>query len=256
MKNTTPATLLEISVYSVLSAVSAWKSGADRIELCTARGEGGTTPSYGMIRQVRKEIPVPLFVMIRPRGGDFYYTAEEFEVMKNDLLEARNLGADGIATGILTPNGEVDKIRMEELISLAYPMEVTFHRAFDMVREAENALQVIIDTGATHVLTSGLEKDAVAGTTMIKHLVEKASNRITIVPGGGVHSGNIVQLAEDTGATEFHTSAKHIVPGNMNFRRTHVYMAKAYAQSEYDLVETDPVEVRKCVTQLTHIKRK
>ncbi len=208
---------LEIIGFNIESCIAAQESGADRIELCAGPGEGGTTPSYAFINAAREILDIDLYVMIRPRGGDFLYCDEEFEIMKKDVQICKEFGCDGIVTGILTAAGKVDKNRCKELVDLAYPLEVTFHRAFDRVKEPLEALEDIIDLGFERVLTSGLKPKAVESTNLLAELIKKAEERIIIMPGSGVNSENIISIAESTGAKEFHSSATFSKESRMSY---------------------------------------
>ena len=211
------AYLLEVIAFNINSCQMAEKAGAHRIELCDNPGEGGTTPSYGMIKAARQKTGIPLFPIIRPRGGDFLYSDTEFDIIQDDIQQCKQLGCDGIVTGLLLPNGEIDIPRMSKLVALAYPMEVTFHRAFDRCRDAAEGLEAVISTGCTRILTSGGKPDAIAGAATIAALVNQADGRIVIMPGSGVRSSNLAQLIETTGATEFHSSARKMTGSNMEY---------------------------------------
>ncbi len=199
---------LEICAFNLSSALIAQESGADRIELCASPEEGGTTPSAGLIRTAREHLRIPLYPIIRPRGGDFLYTDEEFSIMLRDIEYSKQTGCDGVVIGMLLSDGTVDKERIKRLIETAYPLGVTFHRAFDWVANPFEALEDIISLGCERILTSGQRPTATEGASLIDQLVREADDRIVIMPGSGVRASNIVQLAESTGASEFHTSAR------------------------------------------------
>jgi copper homeostasis protein len=200
--------LLEIAVFNIDSAINAAKAGADRIELCENPNEGGTTPSYGTLKLTKENISVPVFPIIRPRGGDFLYSSTEFKAMQQDILLCKELGFEGVVLGLLRANATIDIERTAQLVSLAYPMEVTFHRAFDRASDPFAALEDIINCGCQRILTSGQVQNAFDNKELIKKLIEKAENRIIIMPGSGIRSSNIIPLANFTGAIELHSSAR------------------------------------------------
>jgi copper homeostasis protein len=208
---------LEIIGFNIESCIAAQDAGADRIELCASPGEGGTTPSYAFIKAAREKLHIDLYVMIRPRGGDFLYSDEEFEIMKNDVLLCKQAGCDGIVTGILTEDGKVDKKRCEELIGYAYPLGATFHRAFDRTAGPFEAMEDIIELGFERILTSGLAPKASDGKETIAGLIKKSAERIVIMPGSGVNASNIISIAESTGAKEFHSSASYYAESKMKY---------------------------------------
>jgi copper homeostasis protein len=204
--------LLEISVASVEAAAAAERGGADRIELCSDLSVGGLTPDLALIRAVRQQIQIPIFVMIRPRGGDFVYSPAEFAQMKNSVAAASEAGASGLVFGILKPSRTVDIERSRQLVDLAKPLPVTFHRAFDACPDLLRALEDVARCSASRILTSGGAATAPEGAAKIKALVAAAGERITIVPGAGVNAGNILQLAEATRAHEFHSGLSSVLP--------------------------------------------
>jgi copper homeostasis protein len=215
---------LEVCIDSVESAVAAECGGARRVELCSDLLEGGITPGAGLIATVRRRIEIELFVMIRPRGGDFCYTAPEFEVMREEIRQARQLGVDGVVLGVLDETGCVDAKRTRQLVDLAAPLPVTFHRAIDMTPDLHAALIAVMTTGACRILTSGGAPNATAGMAEIAGMVEAASGRIAIMPGGGVSAESIVAIAEATGATEFHASARTAFNSPVRFRKEGIAM--------------------------------
>ena len=217
---------LEICIDSVEAAVASEIGGAQRVELCSALIEGGLTPSTGMIRAVRSRIGIGLFAMIRPRGGDFIYSDEELAAMRDDIASARQCGADGVVFGLLTPNGEVDVERTRELVELARPMQVTFHRAFDMAQDMETALEDIVRTGADRVLTSGGEPAAAQGSDLIARLVRKFGSRIGVMVCGGIRSENVQEIIHATGAGQFHSALRTAVPSPAIHRKAGLYMGE------------------------------
>ena len=208
---------LEICANSIRSALAAQRGGADRIELCDNMAEGGTTPSAGMIVRCKELLSIPVFPIIRPRGGDFLYTSEEFEVMKTDILKCKELGCEGVVFGILLEDGSIDTERCRELVELAGPMQVTFHRAFDRCRDMEKGLEDIIAMGCDRLLTSGGAVTAIDGLVVLKKLVERAAGRISIMPGSGITGTNLLEIVRESGANEFHSTASVYVSSKMNF---------------------------------------
>lgn len=209
---------LELIAFTIQSCTDAQNAGAHRIELCDNPGEGGTTPSYGFIKAARKKLHIELYPIIRPRGGDFLYSDDEFEIMKTDISTCKQLGCDGVVIGILNADGTIDKKRCSQLVSLAYPMGVTFHRAFDRTNNLQQALEDVIEIGCERILTSGGVPNAADGAETIAQLIKQANNRIIIMPGSGVRADNIKVIAEKTGATEFHTSARTHFESKMEYR--------------------------------------
>ncbi|RAJ83299.1 copper homeostasis protein [Chitinophaga dinghuensis] len=235
---------LEICAGSVSSCIAAEKGGATRIELCDNLLEGGTTPSYGAIALARESVKIAIYPIIRPRGGDFLYSDIEFETMKRDIALCKQLGCNGVVIGILTPDGRVDKKRTKELVDLAAPMGVTFHRAFDMTDNPFEALEDIISTGCERILTSGCRNTAVEGAELLKELVIRSNDRIAIMAGSGVRSNNIAQLVKTTGVVEFHTSAKAYNDSKMVYRNPNVSMGGIPGVPEYGISETQEKEVQ------------
>lgn len=235
---------LEVCVDSVESALAAAAGGADRLELAAElTGPGGITPSAGLIAAVRAAVSLPVHVLIRPRSGDFCYSDAEFAVMKRDIALAKRLGADGFALGILNPDGSVDTSRTAELIRLAWPLSVTFHRAFDMAADPFAALEAVIDLGCDRLLTSGQERTAYEGRALIAQLVARAAGRLIVMPGAGVNEENIAELLRVTGAREVHSSARVRQPSPMRYCNERVAMDFC-AASGYELARTSADRVR------------
>ena len=208
---------LEIAVFSVEAALAAIKAGADRIEFCENPQEGGTTPSFGSLSALISLTSKPVFPIIRPRGGDFLYTENEFNAMRSDILMVRKLDYPGIVLGLLKADGSIDTVRTKRLVDLASPMEVSFHRAFDRCNDPFKALEDIIATGCKRILTSGQVPNAADATPLLKKLVEQAGDRIIIMPGSGVRSNNIKEIMQATGAKEIHSSARKMQASQMHY---------------------------------------
>jgi copper homeostasis protein len=208
---------LEICCFNLQSALIAQAAGASRIELCADPAEGGTTPSYGTIKMAREKLSIPLYPIIRPRTGDFLYADEDYEIMLRDLQQCRILGCDGVVVGMLLSDGSVDKKKAGRLVKTAYPMGVTFHRAFDWTANPFEAMADIIDIGCERILTSGQRPTAAEGALLINELIREAGQRISIMPGSGIRSANILELAKKTGAEEFHSSARVLLSSQMEF---------------------------------------
>ena len=204
--------LLEISVQTVEAAQAAERGGADRIELCADLSVGGLTPTCEQLQDVRRKIRIPIFSMIRPRAGNFVYSAAEFEEMKGNVASAKECGMDGVVLGILREDRSVDIERTRELVEVARPLPVTFHRAFDECADLRGALDQVIGTGAKRILTSGGAKSALEGAVNLKDLVKAAGNSVTVLPGAGINAGNIKQVAAQTGAREFHSGLSSALP--------------------------------------------
>ncbi|HEY9519375.1 MAG TPA: copper homeostasis protein CutC [Gemmatimonadales bacterium] len=242
--------LVEAAVATVASALAAEAAGAGRLELCANLVEGGVTPSLGMLMGVRERVRLPLFVLIRPRGGDFLFDGDEREVMLRDIAEAGARGADGVVIGALDPGGAVDEALTRRLAEAARPMAVTFHRAFDLVREPARQLETLIGLGIERVLTSGQAPSALLGSEAIAALVAQSAGRITIMAGGGINEANAARIVRETGVREIHVGAGGIRHSGMDFRREGVFMGKAYQPDEYRRVETDPERVREIVNRV------
>ena len=233
----------ELCAYTCDACDIARRTGVTRIELCAAPLEGGTTPSAGLIRYARSLPGLRLSVMIRPRGGDFLYTDDEVALMTEEIRLAREYGADGVVFGLLTPDGEVDETRTAQLVREAEGMEVTFHRAFDMACDLEEALEATVAAGCRRILTSGGRNTAVEGIDTLRALVAQAAGRIELMAGSGVNPSNVRQLAA-TGVDAVHFSARSVRPGGMVFRNPHVSMGGCGDVSEYDLLCADERLIR------------
>jgi copper homeostasis protein len=210
--------LLEIAANSLASAVVAQQAGAHRIELCASLGEGGLTPTYATIALARDRLRIPVYVLIRPRAGDFLYDELEIETMVGDIELCAQLGCDGVVIGALDADGDVDWAKCRSLITAAGRLGVTFHRAFDMTPDPKGALETIVALGCERILTSGQQPTAPDGAALIRTLVEQAAGRIVVMPGAGIDSTNIEELRAKTGATEFHASAKRVRASGMRHR--------------------------------------
>lgn len=231
--------LIEIATSDFLTTRAAVEGGADRIELCANLAEGGTTPSYGHIMECRETFEVLIYPIIRPRGGDFLYSTEEFEIMLHDVKLCKQLGCDGVVIGLLKTDGSIDKERTAILVEAAYPMGVTFHRAFDRCANPFEAMEQLIETGCERILTSGQKPTATEGIDLLISLNKAADDRIIIMPGSGVRKENIKILAEKTGCTEFHSSLRARTKSSMQF----IHPDFAGDKESYLNNSIDPAEV-------------
>lgn len=240
--------IIEICANSAQSCVEAEAGGAKRVELCAGIPEGGTTPSYGEIRMAQRlTSKIDINVIIRPRGGDFLYTEAEIGSMLLDIELCKQLGVHGVVFGCLTKEGDIDVPLMRRLIETASPLSVTCHRAFDVCRDPFRAMEELIDLGCDRILTSGQQSDAVKGIPMIKQLVKRADDRIIIMPGCGVREENIALIEQETGAKEFHTSARSVLYSRMEYRNEQVPMGSNVVTSEFETVQTDREKVKRVV---------
>ncbi|MEO5890472.1 MAG: copper homeostasis protein CutC [Ferruginibacter sp.] len=238
--------MLEVIGFNIESCGIAQSAGAQRIELCDNPFDGGTTPSYGFIKAARELLTIELYTIIRPRGGDFLYNDAEFEMMKTDVQLCKELECDGVVIGMLLADGTIDKERCKQLVDLAYPLGVTFHRAFDRTADPFKALEDVVAIGCERILTSGQRPAAMEGAELINALIRQADGRIIIMPGSGIRSDNILTIAEKTGAEEFHTSARGFTESTMNFQNP--------AMGEnLQSVLTDGDEVRKIIKLLEQL---
>ncbi|MFK7800483.1 MAG: copper homeostasis protein CutC [Anaerolineae bacterium] len=241
---------VEICLDGADSAVAAQEGGADRVELCDNLIQGGTTPSLGLVELVRQKIDIDMMVMIRPRGGDFLYSDFEFAVMHQNIKRLHGLGVDGVVFGLLNSDGTVDRDRTAELIDLARPMQVTFHRAFDMSRDPFEALDTLLELGVERILTSGQAVSALAGIELIQELQKRAGDRLTIMPAVGVNAQTGPILVQDGGVRELHvgSAVKRRIPTGMVYQNHLVSMGGDGEQSEFDRLETSADLVRDFVT--------
>ncbi len=236
--------LLEIAANSLASALAAQAGGADRVELCTGLELGGLTPSAAQIARVRERLSIPVYVLIRPRAGDFLYSDDELATMQQDIETCLSIGCDGVVFGVLDADGRVDVARCRPLLAAARGMGVTFHRAFDMTRDMPQALEDVISLGAERVLTSGGAASAITGAESIRRLVVQAAGRIVVMPGAGIQASNLADLVRTTGATEFHASAKAVHASGMRWTNP---LLTDMAGGE---IRTDEQEVRALATAL------
>jgi copper homeostasis protein len=231
--------IIEVCANSANSCFEAAAGGAARVELCSSIPEGGTTPSYGEIRMAQEIAPsIDVNIIVRPRGGDFLYTENEVRSMLYDIEMAKSLKLHGVVVGCLTRDGNIDVKTLERLMGAAEHLSVTFHRAFDLCKEPFAGLEQIISCGCDRLLTSGQAPTAVEGIPLIRQLVNHALGRIIIMPGCGVRANNIARIQTETGASEFHTSARHTIDSLMQYRKEGVNMGNAFIK-EFSREETD-----------------
>lgn len=230
---------IEVCATSINSALAAERGGAVRIELCDNIHEGGTTPSFATISLAQEILTIDVCVLIRPRGGDFLYNDIEFQLMKRDIEMAKEIGVKGVVIGILDENGLVDMDRMEKLIEIARPMQVVFHRAFDMVVDPMVAFNQLLELGIDRLLTSGQRNLAIDGVPLIKELVDLSDGRIDIMPGSGINTKNFVELVKSTGAKDFHLTGRSVVHSNMNYYSDKVVLNSFSHKDDFERLETD-----------------
>lgn len=236
--------VIEIATTDYTTTKNAVEGGADRVELCSALSDGGTTPTAATIKKCRVDFKVELFPIIRPRAGDFFYTDEEFDIMLEEIKACRQFGCDGVVIGALKRDGTIPKKKIRKLIEAAYPMEVTFHRAFDRCKDPFESMEELIELGCQRILTSGHKPSAIDGLDLITELIKKADGRIIIMPGSGVRKENIRELAK-TGAKEFHSSLRGKINSEMEYRN------EDFPESDYQNNFIDPDEVRSLRDALT-----
>lgn len=245
--------ILEVCADSVRSAVAACEGGADRIELCSGLVIGGLSPSPSMFREVKKNTDLKIRVLLRPRFGDFCYDEYEFQTLRDEVQQFREMGADGVVIGILNPDGTLNMEQMEELVRAADGIGVTMHRAFDVCRDPFEALEQCVSLGIDTILTSGQKSSAWEGRRLLSQLVERAEGRLDILAGAGINPGMIEELAGVTGVRCFHMSGKRVVDSRMEFRREGVPMGIP-GFSEFEIWQTDPRQVREAAEVLRRLK--
>ena len=239
--------VFEFCIDSVEAAIATQQGGGHRVELCDNLVQGGTTPSAGTIALARKLVDIDINVIIRPRGGDFYYSDVEFEVMKYDIEQAKQLGANGVVIGLLNQDGSIDVERTRALIDLARPLSVTFHRAFDMCRDPYEALEQLIELGIDRILTSGQEVSVLEGLDLITDLVRKAGNRVIIMPGGGITERNINKIVAQSGVKEVHVVGAISAESQMRYRKPHIFMGGELRPPEFSRMVTNAGRVNELV---------
>ncbi|MCT4647466.1 MAG: copper homeostasis protein CutC [Carboxylicivirga sp.] len=243
--------LFEVCIDSVQSAINAQEAGAHRVELCDNLFEGGTTPSAGMIKKVRQAAPnIKVFVIIRPRGGDFVYNDDEIDVMLSDIDFAIKVGADGIVSGCLLKNGEIDLVNTKKLVAACKGLPFTFHRAFDMCKDPIKAIDQLIDLGVSRILTSGLEQTADLGIDTLKSIIKQADPRLKILVGSGVKPANIKMIADATGANEFHFSARKEQESPMRFKNDRINMGGISGIPEFSRFLSDKDVIKATINAL------
>ncbi len=231
-------TKLEVCAYTLQSAINAQKGGAYRVELCDNMPEGGTTPSAATIALARKYLNIKLNIIIRPRGGDFCYSPLEFESIKEDIIITKGLGVNGVVIGMLTPDGNIDTKKTAELIKIASPLDVTFHRAIDMSSDIIESTKILADLGVNRILTSGGHKTAYEGKEVIKQMNNIAGNNTIIMPGCGITPNNVKEIIDYTQTSEVHCSAKHYIRGKMRYENPNISMGGDSNNNEYNILET------------------
>jgi copper homeostasis protein len=242
--------VLEVCCGSLASALAAQEGGAHRVELCDNLYEGGTTPSHGILSLALEKLTIKINVLVRPRGSDFVYSDDEMEIIRRDVLMCKELGIDGVVIGFLTAGGEIDVEKTMEIVRLARPMSVTFHRAFDMCKDPNKALDELIKIGVDRILTSGQKNMAPEGVDLIAGLVKKAGDRIIIMPGAGLEVENISEFHAKVGAKEYHSTLWDKVESMMKFRRSGVFMGGSQEIPEFSWMKTSVEKVKQFIKEL------
>ena len=242
--------LLEIACFSLEAAILAEEAGADRIELCAGPLEGGLTPSFSMIALSRNILKIPIHVMVRPREGDFLYSRREIKSMEYDIEMIKDSGVDGIVLGILNSDGSIDTQKLSKMVKIAEPMNVTFHRAFDLSKDPVRSLNEIIGCGSRRILTSGHKPTAAEGINLIAKLIRLAEGKIVIMPGSGVNAGNIAEICGITKATELHSSARQLVLGGMSYSNPEVNLHAGSSIKDNSILLPDSEQIAKMKNEL------
>lgn len=229
----------EVCVEGFVGARAAQEGGAQRVELCAGLVEGGTTPSFGTLEATLEGLSIPCVVLVRPRGGDFLYSRDEINIMLRDIRGIREMGAFGIATGALSREGRVDPQLLEEVMEAAGPLSVTFHRAFDMTRDPFEAMETLVGAGVHRILTSGQERSVPEGLSLIRQLVQRGGDRISIMPGGGIRAENVRRILRETGAREVHFTAFSTHKSPMVHQNTRPRMGGDRVPGEFERMVTD-----------------
>ena len=240
--------IVEACVDSVESALAAERGGARRLELCDALFDGGTTPSAGMIAACRHRASIPVFVIIRPRGGGFVYSAPELDVMRRDIEAARGLGANGVVLGVLRRDGDIDEQQTRSLVDAAGDLPVTFHRAFDFARDPGAAMETVISAGITRILTSGGAPTAREGVATLALLVRQAGDRLVVMAGGGVREENVKAIVDGSGVREVHVRLTRLTRGDGLPLVPGLKVRKALPGDEAAWEETDEARIRNFVS--------
>lgn len=246
--------ILEVCVDSIDSLLIAKQARANRIELCSTLGLGGLTPSYGLMKQARDIEELEIFIMIRPRSGDFLYNSLEYATMKEDIKIVKELGFDGIVTGFLLANGKIDLKRVEEVVELASPLEVVFHRAFDHGKDPEKDIGSLIDLGVKRILTSGQREDALKGAEYIRSLQDRYGSKIEIMPGAGINPENIKEIYKRTGCRNYHMSGRVNIASQMEYRESRQRMNTPV--EEFIVEKSDYRKIKKVRTILDKLNKK
>lgn len=242
---------IEICCFNVQSVLIAEQAGADRVELCANYLEGGVTPSFATIKLAKERSNIAIHVIVRPRGGDFYYSDVEFDVVKQDVMMCKEMGIDGVVLGFLTPDGHVDIQKCIEISELASPMSINFHRAFDKVIDPFIALTDIINLGFDRILSSGLKPKVTQGIDILKELLDKANDQIIIMPGSGINANNIASIHKKLNAQEYHLTAKRFISSKMQFNNPEVQFSDHPELNDNSIIEADLVEIQKVISALS-----